>query len=127
MPLYINDCDDTYTSSNIISRSPAVAMLANRTCLSPNASKRAMVSIPSNLESESGASPPNFRLKFRSTFCLKPPPFGLFVKGVDCPLKNREENFCSTPLTKLPPSIFQWVQTAPTRYRDRSHCHRGIN
>ena len=38
------------------------------------------------------------------SFGLKPPPFGFFVKGVDCPVKNRGE-FWSSSLT-TPPLYF---------------------
>jgi len=41
---------------------------------------------------------------------------GLFVKDVDCPVKNKGEVLIYTLNQTL--SIFHWDQAAPTRYRD---------
>jgi len=71
---------------------------------------KAKPSIPPNLESIWAQVPP-----FSSS--SPPSPFGLIVKGVDCPVKNRG----SFNL----PSIFHRAQHASSRYKDRSHCFCG--
>jgi len=50
-----------------------------------------VASIPPNLESKSGASPPFSGSSF-PILGLKPP-FDLLVKGVECPVKNKGESF----------------------------------
>ena len=48
---------------------------------------------PPNLESKSGASSPTFRFKFLPPLSSSPSENKKrsFVKGVDCPVKNREK------------------------------------
>jgi len=84
---------------------------------------RPVASIPQIWSRNRAQVPPVLGSSSFSHFWVSPRPhFGLLVKGVDCPVKNRGK-FWSTPLTKFPP-IFRWAQTAPTRYRDSSHWCR---